>query len=53
MRDEATVKRLRLRDGQVVLQPENPAFAPLVFALAGAFAGVVVAYLLLQLQMRS
>ncbi len=34
VRDEATVKRLRLRDGQVVLQPENPAFAPLVFAPA-------------------
>ncbi len=32
VRDEATVKRLRLREGQVVLQPENPAFAPLVFA---------------------
>lgn len=31
VRDEATVKRLRLRDGQIVLQPENPAFAPLVF----------------------
>lgn len=36
VRDEATVKRLRLRDGQVVLQPENPAFAPLVFAPAAA-----------------
>ena len=34
VRDEATVKRLRLRDGRVVLQPENPAFAPLVFAPA-------------------
>ena len=32
VRDEATVKRLRLRDGQIVLQPENPAFAPLIFA---------------------
>lgn len=31
VRDEATVKRLRLRDGQIVLQPENPAFAPLIF----------------------
>lgn len=36
VRDEATVKRLRLRDGQVVLQPENPAFAPLVFAPAAS-----------------
>ena len=32
VRDEATVKRLRLRDGQIVLQPENPAFAPIVFS---------------------
>ena len=32
IRDEATVKRLRLREGQLVLQPENPAFAPMVFA---------------------
>ncbi|MBK7672576.1 MAG: repressor LexA [bacterium] len=32
VRDEATVKRLRLREGQIVLQPENPAFAPIVFA---------------------
>jgi repressor LexA len=32
VRDEATVKRLRLREGQLVLQPENPAFAPIVFA---------------------
>ncbi len=28
--DEATVKRLRLRDGQVELHPENPAFAPIL-----------------------
>ena len=32
VRDEATVKRLRLREGQLVLQPENPAFAPIVFS---------------------
>ncbi len=30
--DEVTVKRLRLRAGRVELHPENPAFAPLVFA---------------------
>jgi len=28
--DEATVKRLRLRQGRVELHPENPAFTPLV-----------------------
>ncbi len=28
--DEATIKTLRKRDGQWVLQPENPAFAPIV-----------------------
>lgn len=28
--DEATVKRLRLRDGQVELHPENPAFDPIL-----------------------
>ncbi len=28
--DEATVKRLRLRHGQVELHPENPAFAPIL-----------------------
>jgi repressor LexA len=28
--DEATVKRLRLRDGRVELHPENPAFEPII-----------------------
>lgn len=28
--DEATVKRLRLHDGRITLQPENPAFQPIV-----------------------
>jgi repressor LexA len=32
VRDEATVKRLRLREGRLELWPENPAFAPIVFA---------------------
>jgi repressor LexA len=32
VRDEATVKRLKLCDGRLELWPENPAFAPLVFA---------------------
>jgi repressor LexA len=27
--DEATVKRLRRKDGQVLLMPENPAYAPI------------------------
>ncbi len=30
--DEATVKTLRLQRGKVVLQPENPAFEPIVLA---------------------
>jgi len=30
VRDEATVKRLRLRAGRIELQPENAAFAPIV-----------------------
>ncbi len=28
--DDATVKRLRIRDGRIVLVPENPAFSPIV-----------------------
>ena len=28
--DEATVKRLRIRDGRAELHPENPAFEPIV-----------------------
>ena len=27
--DEATVKRLRLRDGEVLLMPENPSYSPI------------------------
>lgn len=42
VRDEVTVKRLRLRAGQIVLQPENPAFAPIVFAPI-AFAPIAFA----------
>ncbi len=30
--DEATVKRLRLGDGQIELHPENPDFEPLIFS---------------------
>ena len=30
VRDEATVKRLRLRRGRIELHPENPAFEPIV-----------------------
>lgn len=29
LEDEATVKRLRLRDGKVILMPENDAYAPI------------------------
>ena len=34
VRDEATVKRLRLRAGRLELHPENPAFAPIVLEAA-------------------
>jgi repressor LexA len=30
--DEATVKTLRTRRGKIVLQPENPAFEPIVLS---------------------
>jgi repressor LexA len=42
--DEATVKRLRRRDGQVHLMPENDAFAPIVVdevVLSGVVVGVL------------
>ncbi len=34
VRDDATVKRLRLRAGRIELHPENPAFAPIVLGPA-------------------
>jgi repressor LexA len=42
--DEATVKRLRRRDGRVHLMPENDAFTPIVVdevALSGVVVGVL------------
>jgi repressor LexA len=42
--DEATVKRLRRRDGRVHLMPENDAFTPIVVdevALSGVVGGVL------------
>lgn len=42
--DEATVKRLRRRDGRVVLQPENDAYEPIVaddVAILGRVVGVM------------
>jgi repressor LexA len=42
--DEATVKRLRLEKGRVILVPENPALEPFEIA-EGTILGVVVAVL--------
>ena len=42
--EEATVKRLRRRDGRVMLEPENPVMTPLEME-AGRIAGKVVAVL--------
>jgi repressor LexA len=42
--DEATVKRLRLEKGRVILVPENPALEPFEMA-DGSILGVVVAVL--------
>ena len=44
LEDEATVKRLRKRGGRVWLQPENPAYAPIVAdeaRLLGRVVGVM------------
>jgi repressor LexA len=43
--DEATVKRLRRRDGQVLLVPENPALEPFELPPGGRILGKVVAVL--------
>jgi repressor LexA len=43
--DEATVKRLRRRKGQVLLVPENPALDPFPMDPAGRILGTVVAVL--------
>jgi repressor LexA len=43
--EEATVKRLRRQGGRVVLEAENPAYAPMVFTEGVDILGVVVAVL--------
>jgi len=43
--DEATVKRLRRREGRVVLYPENPRLEPFELADGGRVVGRVVAVL--------
>ncbi len=43
--DEATVKRFRRKDGRVVLEAENPAYAPMVFTEGVEILGIVVAVL--------
>jgi len=43
--EEATVKRLHRKDGRVILEAENPAYAPMVFTEGVEILGVVVAVL--------
>ena len=43
--DEATVKRLRRKDGTVILEAENPAYAPMVFTEGVEILGIVIALL--------
>jgi repressor LexA len=43
--EEATVKRLRRRDGKVVLESENPAYQPMVFTDGVELVGKVVSVL--------
>ena len=43
--DEATVKRLRREDGRVILEAENPAYAPMVFTEGVEILGIVIALL--------
>jgi repressor LexA len=43
--EEATVKRFRNRDGRVVLESENPAYAPMVFTEGVELLGIVIALL--------
>ena len=43
--EEATVKRLRRRDGQVILESENPAYEPMVFNDGVELVGKVVSVL--------
>jgi repressor LexA len=43
--EEATVKRLRRREGKVILESENPAFEPMVFSEGVELVGKVVSVL--------
>lgn len=43
--EEATVKRLRRKDGKVILESENPAYQPLVFTDGVELIGKVVSVL--------
>ena len=43
--EEATVKRLRRRDGKVILESENPAYEPMVFTEGVELLGKVVSVL--------
>jgi repressor LexA len=43
--EEATVKRLRRRDGKVILEAENPAYEPMVFTEGVELVGKVVGVL--------
>ncbi|GIU92517.1 MAG: hypothetical protein KatS3mg011_1423 [Acidimicrobiia bacterium] len=43
--EEATVKRIRRRDGVVVLESENPSFEPMVFTDGVQILGRVVSVL--------
>jgi repressor LexA len=43
--EEATVKRLRRRDGKVILESENPAYEPMVFTDEVELVGKVVSVL--------
>lgn len=43
--EEATIKRLRRRDGKVILESENPAYEPMVFTDGVELIGKVVSVL--------
>ena len=43
--EEATIKRLRRRDGKVILESENPAYEPMVFTEGVELIGKVVSVL--------
>ena len=43
--EDATVKRLRRKDGRVILESENPAYAPMVFTEGVELLGIVIALL--------